>query len=168
MSSRRFTAQCLRASTEKDSTTGGSAAVRDFNPAYDRFGSNATDRHARDARPMSASPPIEVKHWHRSETPLRAKTGCEQSQQTAALFDHLVGAGEQCRRNLEADRFGTFANRAMVSRNCSGSLRLRAPQCWSKLLHQFQQMQTFLLEDLPEPGDHSLYWSIFRALKQGP
>ena len=28
MSSRRFTARCLRASTEKDSTTGGSAAVR--------------------------------------------------------------------------------------------------------------------------------------------
>jgi hypothetical protein len=38
MSSRRFTAQCLRASTEKDSTIGGSAAVRNFNPAYDRYG----------------------------------------------------------------------------------------------------------------------------------
>ena len=29
-----MTTQCLRASTEKDSTTGGSVAVRDFNPAY--------------------------------------------------------------------------------------------------------------------------------------
>ena len=41
MSSRRFTVQCLRASTEKDSTTGGSAALRDFDPAYVRFGSGA-------------------------------------------------------------------------------------------------------------------------------
>jgi hypothetical protein len=32
----------------------------------------ASDRHERDARPMSASPPIAVKHWHCSETPLRA------------------------------------------------------------------------------------------------
>src|SRR5262245_1100942 len=94
MSSRRFTAQCLRASTEKDSTTGGSAAVRDFNPAYVRFGSNATDRHDRDARPMSASPPIAVKHWHRSETPLSAKSGCERMQQIALLLDHLVGCRE--------------------------------------------------------------------------
>src|SRR5262249_37281816 len=39
MSSRRFTAQCLHASTEKDSTTGGSAAVRDFDPAYVSYGS---------------------------------------------------------------------------------------------------------------------------------
>jgi hypothetical protein len=30
---------------------------------------------------MSASPPIAVKHWRRSETPLCANTGCEQSQQ---------------------------------------------------------------------------------------
>src|SRR5262245_44332897 len=29
----------------------------------------------RDARPMSVSPPIAVKHWHRSETPLRASSG---------------------------------------------------------------------------------------------
>ena len=41
MSSRRFTTQCLCASTEKGCTTGGPAAVRDFNPAYDRFGSKA-------------------------------------------------------------------------------------------------------------------------------
>ena len=48
------------------------AAVRDFDAIYDRCGSIAPDRHDRDARPMSASPPIAVKHWHRSETPLRA------------------------------------------------------------------------------------------------
>src|SRR5262245_59651538 len=55
MSSRRFTAQCLRDSTEKDSTTGGSAAVRDFNPAYDRYGSSATEAVEAARRCMSAS-----------------------------------------------------------------------------------------------------------------
>src|SRR5262249_16215477 len=33
-----------------------------------------------------------------------AKTGCEHAQQTAQLFDHLVGAGEQRRRHLETER----------------------------------------------------------------
>jgi hypothetical protein len=32
-------------------------------------------------------------------------TGCEQSQQTNSLFDHLVGAGEHRLRNFEAERF---------------------------------------------------------------
>jgi hypothetical protein len=36
----------------------------------------------------------------------RAKTGCEQSQQTISLFDHLVGAGEQRWRQSEAKRLG--------------------------------------------------------------
>jgi hypothetical protein len=40
-----------------------------------RNGSIAPDRHDRDARPMSASPPIAVKHWHRSETSLCARSG---------------------------------------------------------------------------------------------
>src|SRR5262249_52099183 len=35
----------------------------------------APDRQDHGARPMSASPPIAVKHWHRSETPLRAISG---------------------------------------------------------------------------------------------
>jgi hypothetical protein len=35
----------------------------------------------------------------------RARTGCKQSQQTKSLFDHLVGAGEQGRRDREAKLF---------------------------------------------------------------
>jgi hypothetical protein len=41
MSSRRFTAQCLHASTEKDSTTGGVCCGAGFQSAYDRLGSKA-------------------------------------------------------------------------------------------------------------------------------
>ena len=37
-------------------------------------GSLASDRHVRDARPMSALPPRATKHWHRSETSLCAKS----------------------------------------------------------------------------------------------
>ena len=54
MSSRRFTAQCLRASTEKDSTQ-DAAALRDFRPVYVRFGSLASDLYAAGGRGMSAS-----------------------------------------------------------------------------------------------------------------
>src|SRR5262249_40575789 len=61
MSSRRFTTQCLHASTEKDSTMEGSAAVRDFNPFYDRFGSKAAEMIGTTRRVMSASRPGCVK-----------------------------------------------------------------------------------------------------------
>jgi hypothetical protein len=42
-------------------------------------GSNATDRHARDARRMSAMPPIASVHWHRSGTPLNVAAQCSES-----------------------------------------------------------------------------------------
>ena len=35
-----------------------------------------------------------------------ANSGCEQSQQGSSLFDHLVGAGEQRRWDVEAERLG--------------------------------------------------------------
>ena len=70
----------------------GATALRDFGPTYVADGSIAPDRHDRNARPMSASPPIAVKHWHRSETPLCAKSGCEQPQQRSVWGAH-PGAG---------------------------------------------------------------------------
>src|SRR2546426_12325692 len=56
----------LRGSSRDGART---AALRDFDPAYDRFGSIASDRHPRDAGAMSAFTPIASKLWKRSETP---------------------------------------------------------------------------------------------------
>ncbi len=47
----------------------------------------------------------------RADIPARrscAKSGCEQSQHGNPLFDHLVGAAEQRKRNGEAERFGSL------------------------------------------------------------
>src|SRR5262249_679238 len=41
--------------------------------------------------------------------PLSATSGCEQSQQTNSLFDHLVGSYQQLVRHLKAERLRTFA-----------------------------------------------------------
>jgi hypothetical protein len=40
--------------------------------------------------------------------PLGAITGREQAQQGNPLFDHLIGAGDECRRHVEAERPGGF------------------------------------------------------------
>jgi hypothetical protein len=62
-----------------------------FDPANDRYGSIASDRHAHAAR----FTPIVPKHLRRSETSLRANWRPEQVQQIyldkTALVDHLVG-----------------------------------------------------------------------------
>jgi hypothetical protein len=42
----------------------------------------------------------------RNKTLLCAISGCEQLQQTAKLFDHLVGARKHARRHFEAKRLG--------------------------------------------------------------
>jgi hypothetical protein len=68
------------------------AALRDFDPAFVRFGSAADNtRHL----PESALPPkadIERHDGHVPKADIRIATD---------LFDHLVGAGEQRRRHLQ-------------------------------------------------------------------
>src|SRR5262245_18488476 len=80
------------------------AAVQYFDPAERRFGSTASHRQDGDGRPMSAMPPRATEQVRRSETPLCAISGCEQSQQTNSLFDLFIGAGEHSCRYVEADR----------------------------------------------------------------
>jgi hypothetical protein len=41
--------------------------------------------------------------------PVCATSGCEQSQQTNSLFDHLVGEGDQLIPHMEAKHFGDLA-----------------------------------------------------------
>ena len=72
----------LRGSSRDGART---AALRDFDPAYDRFGSIASDRHPRDAGAMSAFTPIASKLWKRSET-----TRCASSGHAFALGDDWI------------------------------------------------------------------------------
>jgi hypothetical protein len=57
------------------STKSGLAALRDFDAAFDRFGSNASRRYARDARGMSAMPPLATKSVPRNEPSRYATSG---------------------------------------------------------------------------------------------
>jgi hypothetical protein len=67
------------------------AALRDFDPAYVRFGSFSTYRSARAASRMSAMAPRATRLMRHNGPPLRAITGLEQMRQIEPLFDHLVG-----------------------------------------------------------------------------
>jgi hypothetical protein len=49
--------------------------VRDFDPAHDRLGSSASDRHARRRGAMSVSPPIATNFMYRSEMSRGARLG---------------------------------------------------------------------------------------------
>src|SRR5262245_8621453 len=52
---------------------------------------------------MSASNPKATESLRSSEMTLSAKNGREHSQQRSPLFNHLIGAGEQRRGNVEAE-----------------------------------------------------------------
>src|SRR6266404_6277068 len=60
------------------------AALRDFDPAYDRFGSNASHRHARDVRAMPASHPITIDLVRHNEPARCANNGLMQRSNVAA------------------------------------------------------------------------------------
>jgi hypothetical protein len=80
-------------------------ALRDFNLAYDRLGSNSTGL-PKEADPfMSAMPPRATKTVSRSETSRCAKTGLVQCSKRI-LFDHLVGAADERQRDSETERLG--------------------------------------------------------------
>jgi hypothetical protein len=53
---------------------------------------------------MTAFPPRTDIRRHATERPFRATTCREQMQQKPNLLDHLVGAGEQHRGHVEAER----------------------------------------------------------------
>src|SRR5262245_56116799 len=95
----------------EDDTTLSTAALRDFSAVYHRFGSIAPDRHDRDARPMSASPPIASELWHRSETTRSASCYLMHRSKQSSLFDHLVGdAALDFKEGTESSLLGFLRN----------------------------------------------------------
>jgi hypothetical protein len=75
--SRRSAVGASGTSDRKDSTPRWqeTAALQDFNPAYDRFGSKAAEMIGAMQRPMSALPPKADKWQIVSACPLSAKNG---------------------------------------------------------------------------------------------
>ena len=59
-------------------------------------------------RNISALPPRADVGADIVEPPVSAKTGCEQSRQTAQLFNHLVGTLLKMKWHIEAERLGGF------------------------------------------------------------
>jgi len=90
----------------KRNSTRGAAALRDFDPAYDRSGSNSVMEVMSAARPLfPRKADVEPRSCDVANVP---KNGCEQSQQTTPLFDHLVGSDQQPGRHREAQRLCRF------------------------------------------------------------
>ena len=62
-----------------------------------------------DQRPSMSRFTPESGHWNLAvKCPLCAKSGHSALRQGTSLFDHLVGASEQCGRYVEAERLGSL------------------------------------------------------------
>src|SRR5215831_14322285 len=85
----------------RDDTTLPTAALRDFNPTFVRFGS-AADIASRLGSVRFT--PESGQTADISVCPLCAKSGQARCNKKAQLFDHLVRAGKQRRRHFEPER----------------------------------------------------------------
>src|SRR5262245_16706991 len=86
-------------------STPRAAALRDFRPLYDRYGSSTTDAVKAARSSTSALPRKRTNSRERRHVGFVPKPDLR----TAAnprLFDHLVGASEQRRRDFEPKRLG--------------------------------------------------------------
>jgi hypothetical protein len=92
--------------------------VRDIGPAYDRYGSFTTDAVEATRACMSAVARKRDKYQTVSVCPLCAHKPTYAVQQMWSLFDHLVGAGEERRRNFNVERAAVF--RLTTSSNLVG------------------------------------------------
>jgi len=96
MNSRRFTAQCLRASTERIAQPEGLLRCGISNPAFIRFGSAA------DITPHLADVRFTPERRHRATRPacpLSAKSGLLQCKTLCPLWtktEHELAAGWEC------------------------------------------------------------------------
>jgi hypothetical protein len=104
MNSRRFTAQYSRASDRKDSTPPHRGRLLRCGISTRSKSAVGHERRISLFRNRSALPPNSGLKSDIMQGPRSATSGCEQTQQTAPLFDHLVGAGEQRRWDFEAER----------------------------------------------------------------
>src|SRR5262249_46541648 len=103
MTSRRLTADASRAFDRKDNTPQRrklTAALRHFNPPDVAYGSKSVIAVMSAARPLFSQ---EQTFAGTHRRPFCATSGAIAA--TVALFDHLVCAGEQRRRNFETDSF---------------------------------------------------------------
>ena len=71
-------------------------------------------------------PPIPTELMRHSKASRGATSGCEQSQQSNSLFDYLVGAGEQRRRDFKTERLRGFK----VDHKLVLGRRLHRQVCW--------------------------------------
>src|SRR5260221_11923224 len=81
------------------------AALRDFNPTFVRFGSNASHRRARDVPTMSASHPITTELVRHNEPALRANSDLTHCSKKDCYSITLSARSTRAGGNFMAHRF---------------------------------------------------------------